>query len=170
MPDKVRCMSEREFNQLVGRNIATFRQAKGWTQTELVERMRVVEPLGWHQQTVGKVESGSRPLKFSEAMDLAKVLDIEVGELYDPSEASRVVATVKTMLVGVRVNRSRAMVALQEVGMGLAHVLTYATEFEHLLPGSLMEEVLALGQQPDIADEANEAVAVGWSRGGGAGQ
>lgn len=67
-------------NERVGRNLKALRQAAGLTQTELAARL-TDEGHPFAQQTVLKVERGTRPLKLDEAVDLANILDVTVGDL-----------------------------------------------------------------------------------------
>ncbi|ROZ53527.1 XRE family transcriptional regulator [Rhodococcus sp. WS1] len=50
------------------------REAKGWSQTEFAKRLSA-EGLRFHQPTVQRIESGERPLKLTEAIKIAEVLD-----------------------------------------------------------------------------------------------
>jgi transcriptional regulator with XRE-family HTH domain len=58
---------------LVGANIARFRVARGLSQAELAAQ------LGVAQQTVAKIEKGTRPLKYSEAYKVAQILDVTIS-------------------------------------------------------------------------------------------
>lgn len=50
------------------------REAKGWSQTEFARRLSE-GGLRFHQTTVQRVEAGERPLKLTEALVIARVLD-----------------------------------------------------------------------------------------------
>jgi transcriptional regulator with XRE-family HTH domain len=51
-----------------------LREAKGWSQTEFAKRL-AEEGLKFHQPTVQRIESGIRPLKLTEALTIAEVLE-----------------------------------------------------------------------------------------------
>lgn len=57
----------------IGASVARFRAARGLSQAELAEQ------LGVAQQTIAKIEKGSRPLKYSEAEKIARILRISTG-------------------------------------------------------------------------------------------
>ncbi len=73
------------LDQVVGHNVQVLRQAAGKSQTELAEAMQA---MGWafHQQTVLKIEKGSRPLKLAEALSIAAVLEVPVDRLWAEPE------------------------------------------------------------------------------------
>jgi transcriptional regulator with XRE-family HTH domain len=74
-------------DEQVGRILRDLRMAKGWTQGLVANRMTTGRRR-WHQTTVGKIESGTRPLTLSEAIDLAVVLDVAVEALFTPDTAA----------------------------------------------------------------------------------
>ncbi|WKX00244.1 MULTISPECIES: helix-turn-helix transcriptional regulator [Rhodococcus] len=51
-----------------------LREAKGWSQTEFAKRL-AENGLKFHQPTVQRIESGIRPLKLTEALTIAEVLE-----------------------------------------------------------------------------------------------
>ncbi len=71
-------MTEDDLNARVGENIRRLREARGFSQTELARYLGE----SYRQQTVLKVEKGTRPLKLAEAVKIAEVLAVEVKDLY----------------------------------------------------------------------------------------
>jgi len=71
------------------RGIRTWRELHGWSQTELAERM-AARGHRWHQATVFKVEDGRRPVRLTEAVALAAVLDVPLTDLIGPDAPERV--------------------------------------------------------------------------------
>lgn len=74
-------MNERD--QRIGRNIAAMRG--DLTQKELADRM-ASRGWKWSQSTVWSVESGKRPLRFAEAVDISYVLDSSLADLEGSEE------------------------------------------------------------------------------------
>ncbi|MGD7707744.1 helix-turn-helix transcriptional regulator [Microlunatus sp. Y2014] len=72
-------MSEEKFDVVVGRTVAKLRKAAGMTQAELAEA--VYTHLGFRQQTIVKIENGSRPLRLEEAESIAFALRVEIKDL-----------------------------------------------------------------------------------------
>lgn len=64
----------------VGANIRKAREALGLSQAQVAKHVG----LGFQQQTIVKIEKGDRPLRLSEAVRVAKVLGVEVPDLYAP--------------------------------------------------------------------------------------
>ena len=62
-------MSEQE--KVVGGKVRSFREAAMLSQQDLAARMRVAG-FKWAQATVWNVESGDRPLRLTEAAEVAK--------------------------------------------------------------------------------------------------
>jgi transcriptional regulator with XRE-family HTH domain len=52
------------------------RRGRSWSQTELAQRLSAGGGLPFHQQTIQRIESGSRPLRLNEAVVIARVLDL----------------------------------------------------------------------------------------------
>lgn len=74
------------FDATVGRNLKQYREARGLTQTELAEVVSRFGETSFAQQTIVKIEKGSRPLKLREAERLAAALEIGLDDLVDDSE------------------------------------------------------------------------------------
>ena len=99
--DIVDCVSTDDLD--VGRNLRTARERMDMNQTELAEAM-AAQGFPWHQATVSQVEAG-RPLRFSEAVKLAEVLQVPLVEwlALDPE------------LFGGNVERARATAELRHL-------------------------------------------------------
>lgn len=76
-------MGERDED--IGRNLAQLRGDR--TQQEIAEAMRSMG-YKWSQATVWSVEKGERPLRLSEAMDVARVLDVDISDLFSTEQES----------------------------------------------------------------------------------
>lgn len=68
-------------DETIGRNIRRLREEKALSQAELADSLLQQGIRGMHPQTITKLESGSRALKFNEAIALAAVLGVSIGEL-----------------------------------------------------------------------------------------
>ncbi|GAB47847.1 helix-turn-helix transcriptional regulator [Mobilicoccus pelagius] len=64
----------------IGSTVQELRERRGLTQVRLAEAMSA-RGHAWHQQTVVKTEKGLRPLRLTEACDLASVLHVELPVL-----------------------------------------------------------------------------------------
>jgi transcriptional regulator with XRE-family HTH domain len=69
-----------EFDKLVGSNVQTYRTAKGLSQSDLAAAMSEGGE-HMHQQTILKIEKGTRPLRYSEALRICRALGISPEEL-----------------------------------------------------------------------------------------
>lgn len=73
-------------DQMIGANVLQYRQARGVSQTQLAEA------IGLYQPTIQKIEAGTRPLRYIEALRICDVLKIGVAQLADGSEHARAAA------------------------------------------------------------------------------
>ncbi|MGE2690084.1 helix-turn-helix domain-containing protein [Mycolicibacterium pulveris] len=71
-----------DFDQIVGQNVARFRKAMGLSQADLAASISGEDDV-IHQQTVQKIEKGTRPLKYSEAIRICTALHITPVQLGD---------------------------------------------------------------------------------------
>jgi transcriptional regulator with XRE-family HTH domain len=70
--------------QLVGRQVRLLRQARGWSQQDVAEKMRAYG-YQWSQATVTRLEAATRPIRLNELADLAALFGIPVPQfLEDP--------------------------------------------------------------------------------------
>jgi transcriptional regulator with XRE-family HTH domain len=84
-----------DFDERVGANIRRIREAKGFSQADLADELGRRGGLNWPQQTIARVEAGTRPLKFSEAIVIAETLEVDLGRLseYFANEEIAAIAT-----------------------------------------------------------------------------
>ena len=92
-----------------------LRKAAGLSQTDVAEAMGA-EGHRWHQQTVLRLEKGSRPLKLDEAMALSRVLDLPMELLWAERPARDSTAIVLT--------------AADRLGTAWTHLAEAAYDFE----------------------------------------
>ncbi|HME78927.1 MAG TPA: helix-turn-helix transcriptional regulator [Mycobacterium sp.] len=74
-----------DIDSLIASNVQRYRTAKGLSQAELATAMSH-DGYHIHQQTIQKIEKGSRPLKYSEAVRICNVLGISPLHLADGGE------------------------------------------------------------------------------------
>jgi len=100
MPDTVGDVGlpwERTFVE----NVTRARKAADMSQTELGKRI-ATKGLPFHQQTVQRIENGSRPVRLNEAVVIAEVLYLEFPDVMMPRTAERATATFEMELRSVR--------------------------------------------------------------------
>lgn len=86
-----------DFNQRVGANLQLHRKAKGYSQSDLAELL-AHRGLPFQQQTILKVEKGTRPLKLAEAFAIAQILDIDLGALTEQFTNETIAASATEIL------------------------------------------------------------------------
>lgn len=64
-----------------GKNMRITREGLGWSQGKLSRQMVDLGWAGFHQTTVARLESGSRPVKLYEAYAIAEILGTTIGYL-----------------------------------------------------------------------------------------
>jgi transcriptional regulator with XRE-family HTH domain len=71
---------------MFGGNLRAMRERKGMSQADLTQAM-TERGHRWHQQTVAETESGKRPLRLGETVDLAAILGTVVAAFtWEPAE------------------------------------------------------------------------------------
>lgn len=63
-------------------NMRMLREKKGLSQTEFAKRMQSAGH-GFHQPTVQRIEAGERPVKLTEAVSIARILDSSMAAMMD---------------------------------------------------------------------------------------
>lgn len=71
---------ELDLNAEIGRAVQQLRTAAGMSQGELADQLTAMGE-AFHQQTVLKIEKGTRALKFTEAVKIARVFRVSVDSL-----------------------------------------------------------------------------------------
>jgi len=64
--------------QLFGRQVKEARLSRGWSQDQLARRLREEYDLDLHQTAIGRMESGTRAIRYNEVSALASLLEIEI--------------------------------------------------------------------------------------------
>lgn len=77
---------DRTSDEHIGQNLRTFRGLK--SQTEVASDM-ALRGFPWSQTTVYQVETGKRPLRMTEAVALAEILDFSLDSLLAPTASNR---------------------------------------------------------------------------------
>src|SRR5690625_3142015 len=81
----VACRSMTTDDERIGQNVATLRGDR--SQKSIAEAMQEAGGHKWSQATVWSVEKGQRPLRLTEAIDLARILGRPVAALFaDPEQ------------------------------------------------------------------------------------
>src|SRR5919112_3465362 len=72
----------REFDVALGARMRHERERQGMTQNDLAVNLILMHDIDWwHQTTVGKVESGDRPIRLEEAVAVADLLGVGLDDL-----------------------------------------------------------------------------------------
>lgn len=87
-----------DLDRLVGSNVQTYRKSRGLSQADLAAAISTPQE-GVHQQTILKIEKGTRPLKLSEAVRIAEALEITPFDLVRPSKRAAANAWITDMHV-----------------------------------------------------------------------
>src|SRR5215212_359391 len=86
-----------DFSQRVGTNLQLHRKAKGYSQSDLAGLLEQ-RGLPFQQQTILKIEKGTRPLKLEEALVIADTLDIELSALTEQFTNDAIAAAATEIL------------------------------------------------------------------------
>ncbi|KAB8196813.1 helix-turn-helix domain-containing protein [Nonomuraea phyllanthi] len=80
-------MRDGGLEAIFGVRVRELRQARGWSQEELADRLTQQAGLQFHQTQIGKVESGTRPIRLNEAAALALIFNVPLQDLIGSSVA-----------------------------------------------------------------------------------
>lgn len=69
------------LDELFGQRMKTLRDARRMPQQHIANTMTMVYGHRWYQTTVGKIESGTRPVKLTEAVAVAAILGVPLEDL-----------------------------------------------------------------------------------------
>jgi transcriptional regulator with XRE-family HTH domain len=130
-----------------GRRVRAERERRRISQQQLVVRLAEAHHLRWHQTTVAKVENGDRPVRLSEALAIAGVLDVSLADLLDDPDAP-----------AARQRRSERLQArLDEVFLMNAHLAMRSHELEdELVDVATPTELAELGLADDETGEGSD--------------
>ena len=87
--------------EAIARNIRALRQAAGWSQADLAQRM-TARAWSWYPQTVQRIEVGNRHLRIGELDDLAAIFGITAAAFRGDLDISRVAAAREAIEQEVR--------------------------------------------------------------------
>ena len=99
----------------IGQRMRTARERAGMPQQHIASVMTMIHGHRWHQTVVGKVESGERALKLTEAVAVADIIGIPLADLVseEPTRLERNTALVELAVlaehIGKRIEELRAI-------------------------------------------------------------
>lgn len=152
-----------DFDARVGANLKAVRQRAGKTQAELAE-MLTEAGYPMHQQTILKIESGSRPLRLSEATVIAEKLSVplsllaEIGSMYRVRDALSQLQSIHTAVVGSIRQHVHAAFELEQA----VRLAKSGPDVNGVAAGTL---VLAEGDLGRLTVASAIAAVVGWDPG-----
>jgi transcriptional regulator with XRE-family HTH domain len=150
-------------DERLGRNVRLLRERAAVSQRQLAEAM-AERGHSWHQQTVGRVEDGARPVRFAEAEDLAAILGAPLDRLTWASGESRVVEYLNQAASSVTAAHEAVADSVRRLLGAVAAVEDDAARNEGH-PSPLVQEARrdALGRVAEYGN-VDEAVAEGCRR------
>lgn len=98
-------------DELFARNLRHQREERGWSQAEMVRRLREVGVRQFHPTTLSRIENGDRSVRLAEASLIARVFGLPLAEMTRlvPVEAATVrAAVVDVDLAAVQLRRATA--------------------------------------------------------------
>lgn len=135
----------RGVERWLAENLKAGREAAGLSQDTVAERMRERGHDVWRQQTVARVETGQRSVRFGEAYDLARIVGSSFDDLARPPERTREGMALKS-----------AVSSLQDAWRTLLPSAEYYADARRRLE-QLVAQVEAEGKAEDLAAEVRLA-------------
>ncbi|MFG2056641.1 helix-turn-helix domain-containing protein [Micromonospora sp. NPDC048930] len=73
---------------ILAEQLRNWRTARGWSQQDVALRMSKNFGYGWHQTTVARIEGQARPVRLNEAVALAMLFDVDLGQVLKPPQVT----------------------------------------------------------------------------------
>lgn len=83
-------MGHQSIESIIGENVARYREARGWKQSELGAEMERSLGRKWERGSVWAAETGKRAFAISDLLGLADALGVQVPDLLKHSDAAQV--------------------------------------------------------------------------------
>lgn len=148
-----------ELERLIGANVRRYRTARGLSQADLATALSS-RGEQVHQQTIQKIEKGSRPLKFAEALRIAEALDISAAEL-----------TFGDKWADFNAQQLKNLSTVESIGEELDNIAEQLARTLVQIALDIAIELDAPGLKPtqnpatkDIADKAQRLFKVNWGK------
>lgn len=128
-----------EYDALVGHNIREIRRASGMTQADLVADL-AARGLSLRQQTIVKIEAGTRPLRLREAQLIAESFRVDVNTL-TPATIAEAAALIRATrkVEDARLAIGRAVGELEVRQQALSDLLAHGSHVGSQAPLSAVE-------------------------------
>jgi transcriptional regulator with XRE-family HTH domain len=114
---------DRTAEQYFADQLHAIRTAKGMTQAAIADEMnrRLGGDYLWHQQTVQKIENGTRHLRLDEAVELESILATDLATMIRPTgldarEVRALIRRTKERMSELERERDRAHEVLARIG------------------------------------------------------
>lgn len=128
-------MVDNRLDVAIGANIQRWRKAAGVSQSDLAKLVGS----GWRQQTVVKVEQGTRPLKLAEAIAIANVLRLEVAHIYQGATETEQAAQVHGQAQTVQNRYQKAVEETARLEMDRRDLTAMATNLGNGVPDDVAD-------------------------------
>ncbi|MBB3041140.1 helix-turn-helix transcriptional regulator [Nocardioides soli] len=126
----------------VGERIRALRMERGLTQTELAERLTDLG-LPMQQQTILKIEKGTRALKLNEGMTVATALSQTLESLIPESLERRAVSGLRSLAAQIRRRTMSAVDMLIDAELDARelskHLEALPQQIQDLIPGHIRD-------------------------------
>jgi transcriptional regulator with XRE-family HTH domain len=150
-------------DQRLAYNMRVLRKRKGLSQAGLAAAMRE-RGHPWHQQTVVRAENAARVLPFSEAHDLAEILETTLDRLAEPSGEAQAVESLDAAGWSVVVAHEVIARGVHDLLSAVAAVRAHDARYEHavspLVQGARTDALNRIA----VYGDPGEAVAEGIRR------
>jgi transcriptional regulator with XRE-family HTH domain len=113
----------------VADRIKSLRLARGWSQEDVATKMQA-EGFAWLQSTLTKTESGARPIRLTEAVGLARIFEVDMGDLVR-QEAHPFVTRMQRVAAETKAAQKAVQAAQENVGKSQSR-LNYCKEMAEL--------------------------------------
>jgi hypothetical protein len=150
-------------DQRLAYNMRVLRKRKGLSQAGLAAAMRE-RGHPWHQQTVVRAENAARVLPFSEAHDLAEILETTLDRLAEPSGEAQAVESLDAAGWSVVVAHEVIARGVHDLLMAVAAVRAHDARYERAVSPQIQSARTDALNRIAVYGDPSEAVAEGIQR------
>lgn len=146
-----------ELDRAIGTNLKAARESSGLSQAELAQKAQMAGITNFHQTTVARIEAGTRALRASEGVALARVLGTSLESLAESNNGARLRELLNDANMG-RIDLQSAIYSFLKVRGALVKLLDELAPIDKsgVALGSCME---SSGLDPEVLREADGQIA-----------
>lgn len=112
--------------------VRALREERGWTQADLVDRIKSSGLMYMNQSTLSRIENGTRPVRLMESQVLSRIYDRPVTMMIDPHARNRLVLEAESVVKAINRSAMTLNTSAKEVLSGKISAQKYMNALDRL--------------------------------------